>query len=140
MTVTKKQIGMIKAMQSRLGLDDAAYRAMLRHVAGKESATKLSGAEAARVIDHMRRLIGRDGASGAGRYRPRSDKAYVRRIHVVWRLLAEAGAVNKRGLNGFVRRMTGIDNVEWLEPEDGRKVNEALKAIAAREGVSLGRD
>ena len=116
--ITKKQIGLIKTLQSKAGLDDADYRSLLKRITGRTSCTKLTTKQAAAVIREL----------GGGRTAPRrSDKAYVRKIHVLWGLLVKAGVVNRSGLNGFVARQTKIDNVEWLEPQDGFKVIEALK-------------
>lgn len=133
MKASPKQIGFIKSLQSKAGMDDVAYRAMLNSVTGKTSATELTSVEAARVIERL------NGGTAHRKFRPRSDKAYVRRIYVVWRKLAEAGAVKADGLTAFVRNQTGVDTVEWLSPSQGNHINEALKAMAQRKGVSLDR-
>ena len=68
-----------------------------------------------------------------------SNKLYVRKIWVLWRLLLKAGIVGAKTPNGYVRRMAGVDNIEWLEPDQGYKIIEGLKSWCDRENVSYDR-
>ena len=47
---------------------------------------------------------------------------------------------DKRRIEGFVKRMTGIDRLEWLDAGQCEKVIEGLKAILAREQRKEGAD
>lgn len=60
----------IKAAWRKTGLDDSAYRAMLRHVAGVETSTRLDLASAARVLDHLNRNPGFARGARPTRVRP----------------------------------------------------------------------
>ena len=46
----------------------------------------------------------------------------------------------KQLIEGFVKRMTGIDRLEWLDAGQCEKVIEGLKAILAREQRKEGAD
>ncbi len=35
----------------------------------------------------------------------------------------------KKTPNGYVRRMAGVDNIEWLEPDQGYKIIEGFKVM-----------
>ena len=63
---------------------------------------------------------------------------YKRQIYA----LTEALGWNsdKRRIEGFVKRMTGIDRLEWLDAGQCEKVIEGLKAILAREQRKEGAD
>lgn len=92
----KAQIKAIKAAQRTLGLDDTTYRAMLRTQTGKDSATALTLAEGARVLDHLRRA----GAvnpkrpnqhGGKRRPVPAAGKAdLMAKVHALLHALSEA--------------------------------------------------
>ncbi|MBL8350492.1 MAG: DUF1018 domain-containing protein [Burkholderiaceae bacterium] len=91
----------IKAAQRQLGMDDDSYRTMLAaQCAGKRSATELTMAEQAKVLDYLRRLgavnpreAERQAARSGGRKRgtPAPDKAALR--HKLNALLDELGRV-----------------------------------------------
>lgn len=134
---SKKQIGLIKSLQSTRDLGDGEYRQLLIALTNKDSAKKLTVSEASRVIEHLKGGESEPTPHNR-RYRQKSDKPYVRRIYVVWRLLKDAGVVGD-GLNPFVKSQLGVDNVEWLTLEQGRKFNQTLKAMADRNGVNIDR-
>lgn len=132
-----------------LGLDDDTRRDLQLQVTGKPSLKLMSDPELEQVVDALKARGFRPAARGSVS-RPRRAPAArgdVRFCHVMWRLLAESGAVKTpgpEGLNLFIRRRferkwghvpIDIDAMcEWSEISD---VIDALKAWCAREGIDL---
>lgn len=129
----KAQLAQIHIAKAQLGLDDDTYRAMLWAVARVHSAADLDLTGRMRVLEHLR-------ASG---FRPKPPKAkapvvddhQTRKILVLWSQLEGAGALrdsSQAALNAFCRRVTKVDNIEWIGMRDASKLIEALKAWLAR--------
>jgi phage gp16-like protein len=94
---------MIHAGCRQLGLDAEARRALQQQVTGKASMSEMTAAELRLVVDRLKK----DGfeAKGGGRRKP-APRADLRLIHVLWRKLGEAGALerpDRAGLNAFIR-------------------------------------
>ncbi|HBM58541.1 MAG TPA: regulatory protein GemA [Citreicella sp.] len=87
----------------QLGLDAEARRALQQQVTGKASLSEMTAAELRLVVDRL----AKDGfkAETRGRRKP-APRADLRLIHVLWRKLGEAGALerpDRAGLNTFIR-------------------------------------
>lgn len=134
----KAQLAKIHIAKAAMGQDEDTYRAFLKRVTGKESASALSDKQMVAVLSAYRDA-GWDGAKKTGKWRPKSKKPYVRKIFVLWSLLVKAGKVNAKGLKAFVEGQTGVADPEWLTPAQGNNVLEALKAWLDREGVAYER-
>jgi phage gp16-like protein len=129
-TSRRRRLGIVHIAKVQLGLDDDAYRALLQRVTGKRSARSLSEGELGRVIDEMRSKGFTPKRSTA-----RSDKRHVRLIFALWNELRAAGKLRepeRSALRSFVRRMTGVEDPEWLSPKQANVVIEALKAWLRR--------
>lgn len=137
---------MIFAACRELGLDDEARHDLQLAVTGKASLSDMTEVELKAVVDRLKR----DGfnADFKGRKgRPKAERGDLRFIHVLWRLLGEAGALgdpSRAGLNAFVRKSFGdhwgtvpadIDMLRDAHRID--QVIQALKAWAARKGVQI---
>jgi hypothetical protein len=98
------------------------------------------------VVVELRRLGFGEARAGAGR-RPAASRADLRFIHVMWRLLGEAGALKKpgrAGLNSFIRSRfeakwgaIPVDIDVMREPGQINDVMRALKDWCGRAGVEL---
>ncbi|MDT8856451.1 regulatory protein GemA [Paracoccaceae bacterium Fryx2] len=147
---------MIRALQrmihvgcKQLGLDDDTRRDLQLVATGKASMAEMTEADLRKVVDTLKargfQAGFKDGSKpGKRAAAPRGD---VRFCHVMWRLLAEKGAVKVAGpdgLNAFVRARfenawgsvpIDIDALrEWQQISD---VVRALKAMCARAGIEL---
>lgn len=131
-----------------LGLDGETRRDLQLMVTGKASMQDMTDAELQRMVDalKMRGFVPAPALSHL-RSRPAAPRADVRFCHVMWRLLAQKGAVREpgpAGLNAFVRARfekkwghvpIDIDAMrEWGEIAD---VVDALKDWCRREGIDL---
>lgn len=135
----------IHACARAAGLDEDARRDVYARVAGLETLTGASDAAIRKIAAEMRRL------APARKRRSASAKPHVRMIYKLWWLLADAKAVarnmdRKRALNAFITSDKWAakwgdlpTDVEFLTPERGKDVIEALKEIARRENVDLKR-
>jgi hypothetical protein len=102
-----------------LGLDDATYRGVLWHRYHKESAANLTPREAADLIELFRQKG----------WRPVSF-AQLGLIHVLWRKLGEAGALEhseEGALASFVEHATGKSDLRRLTVREASRVIETLK-------------
>ena len=123
------------AKSPELGLSDEDLHAVVYRETGKESMKKLTQGEidkVARVLQNMKDGVQRDTTSkrtdeGGD---PRTEKQR-RKIYA----LTEALGWNddNRRINGFVKRVTHVDRIEWLSIAQCKKVIEGLKAILKRE-------
>ncbi|MEW5726308.1 MAG: regulatory protein GemA [Pseudomonadota bacterium] len=119
--------------KKELGWDDATYRAVLARVTGAGSAADLSVPKLSAMVDEMKRLGWKPKKAGG---RKLSSKPHVRKIFALWGDMSRRGAVKEptvKGLKSFVKRMTGVDDPEWLDAAQGQVVIEALKAWSVRE-------
>lgn len=117
----------IHLAKRELGLNEAAYRALLARVSGLDSAAQLDAAGRRRVLAELRRLGWRPMATAVS--------GQARLIRVLWLRLHRAGAVHERSeqaMNAFARRLTGVGEVRRLNSRQANTVIEALKAWLAR--------
>lgn len=135
-----------------LGLDDEARRDLQLVVTGKDSLSAMSEPEMERLVAELRKrgfkpalkAPAKAVAKARGKSAPRAD---LRFVHVLWRLLGEAGKLDnptREGLNAFVRRRFGkvwgavpldIDDLRDWENIDA--IVQALKEWCKREGVPI---
>lgn len=130
-----------------LGLDDDARRDLQRLATGKDSLSAMNDRELRLVVDQLKAKGFHPGRKGVRR--PRAERPDVRFAHVLWRLLADHGAVKVRGakgLNAFIRARfsdawgaTPIDIDRMRDATQIRAVIEALKAMCRREGIEVDR-
>lgn len=101
----------------------------------KESMKKLTQGEitdVARVLQNMKDSAAR--STGDKRTDEGGNPTTERQRRKIYALTEALGWNNdKRRIEGFVKRMTGIDRLEWLNTAQCEKVIEGLKAILARE-------
>lgn len=125
---------LIHTMLGKLGISDDEYRAILMDKFKKTSSLELNPAQKTLLINHLRALL--NGYKAASKPTPKtttSEKPQVRFIHALWNEMANLGIVrNRDGLRSFVAKMTGVEQVEWLQPEQLQKVTQALKAMKKR--------
>lgn len=91
-----------------LGLDADARRDLQQAATGKASMRDMTEADLRLVVDRLK-ASGFDPGSGRVRH-PRAPRADLRLVHVLWRMLGEAGELKqpgRAGLNAFIRRRFG---------------------------------
>ena len=111
------------AKSPELHLSDEDLHAVVFRETGKESMKKLSQGEineVARVLQNMKDTGG--------------DARTVQQRRKIFALTEELGwNDDPRRIQGFVKRVTGVDRLEWLTVAQCEKVIEGLKAMVARQ-------
>lgn len=128
-----------------LGLDSEARHDLQLEVCGKASMSDMNEAELKAVLSRLER-DGFKRSSGPRKHRaaPRAD---LRLMHVLWKKLGDAGAIDRpgrAGLNAFVRKRFGDTwgavpgDVDMLsDPAQIEAVIAALKAWGKRAGIDF---
>ncbi len=129
------ELAAIHVAVKQLGLDDGTYRAFLFATTGHRSAAELDDTQRQKVIELMRSRGFKRTPAEEKRARRMADNRQLAMIRGLWKKLRYAGALadpSERHLSSFVKKMTGIERAEWLNPEQAIKVIEALKSWLAR--------
>lgn len=124
----------IHIAKKECGMEDGDYRTFLaRHADGKTSAKHLNIAELSAVLDAFKHEQGWKPKA----FKPANSKQ-GRLVYALWGEAYRAGYVGSKRPTQFVRRQTGVDNVNFCTPEQLNDVIEGVKAIIARgeEGLS----
>lgn len=130
------QIKKIHALKGALKLDDELYRELLAAFKVKTS-TKLSIPKADELIKDLEEKAVSAGvwekrkpARKAKTTRKLADGEQARLIRYLWLQLHEAGKVqnsSEEALAAYVKRMTGVAALQWLDVNKASTVIEALK-------------
>lgn len=130
---------MIRVACTQLGIDDEQRRQIMRDVAGVSSSTGLDLAAADKVIAHLKKagFKMRPGTAkpAAKSSRPLADDAQSEKIRALWLTLHALGAVrnpSEAALAAYVKRVTGVDALQWLSSAQASTVIEAQKKWALR--------
>lgn len=145
--MTSPLIRLIHVGCRELGIDaDTRHDLQLRLV-GKASLSDMDEGELTKVLNELKEAGFKP--SGGKQARPVASRPAVRFCHVMWRLLSEADAVKTpgpSGLNAFIRARFAsawgsipIDIDRMQDEGQISDVNEALKAMCKRAGISLAR-
>lgn len=129
MAADKRRLWAI-AKSPELKLTEEEVHAIVLRETGKTSIRELSDRELAQVVQVLQEMKDRVG----GRKRSVSGRpetlALRSKIHA---LEKELGWDNDpKRLQGFVKRVTRVDRLEWLSPKQCSQVIEGLKAIIRR--------
>lgn len=135
MTADKRPLlAKIHIAKAQLNLDDDQYRDIVRRVTGKDSAAQCRYSQLVDLINEFKSLGWKTEKKKAFRRAP-SDG--IKKIYALWGKLQALGDVqstDKTALDAFVKKYTGIDSVQWLLPDQQRKIIEILKQWIKRIG------
>ena len=123
------------AKSPELHMTDEDLHALVYRETGKESIKALTQgqiSEVARVLQNMK-----DGVSRSTRPKRTDEGGDARTIQQRRKIYALTESLgwndNPQRIQGFVKRMTGVDRLEWLNVTQCEKVIEGLKAILKRQ-------
>jgi phage gp16-like protein len=116
---------------SEMGIEEAERRLLVRRITGKASTKECSAEELVAVVAELRR----QGWQGT----PKSyRRAEARKVAAMWVEAHGLGAVKDRSdqaLNAWVKRMTRVDRLEWVdEDRDFTVLIRGLQAMITRAG------
>ena len=130
------------AKSPELHMTDEDLHAVVYRETGKESIKALTQGqinEVARVLQNMK-----DGVSRSTRPKRTDEGGDVRTVQQrrkIYALTEQLGwNDNPQRIQGFVKRMTGVDRLEWLNVAQCEKVIEGLKAILKRQERTEGEE
>lgn len=124
-------LAQIHIARQQLGLEEDDYRSILERVTGKRSSAELSDTQRRAVIAELKRR----GFKSRGANRRKSSKPYVRKVFALWGELKRTGVWREPGiasLRAFVKKMAGVDDPEFMDHDEARKVIEAMKKMQER--------
>ncbi|WP_062497037.1 gp16 family protein [Gluconobacter potus] len=117
--------------RKQLCLDEDAFRDRLERETGKRSMRQMSIAELDKVLDGFKK----DGFRPARRPAV-SSRPEVRKVFALWKELDDQDKLRSGGsresLRAFVKRMTGVDDPNFMSGAQAGVVIEALKAWGER--------
>lgn len=123
------------AKSPELRLSDEDLHAVVYRETRKESMKKLTQGEintVARVLQNMKDSVNSDPRTK--RTDTGGDARTVQQRRKIYALTEALGwNSDPKRIQGFVKRMTGVDRLEWLNVAQCEKVIEGLKAMVARQ-------
>jgi len=139
--IRKRELAQIHVAKTQLGLDDGTYRAMLWTVARVKSAADLDWSGRKKVLDHLKsKGFKIKPGKKSKATRPLASDDQSKMIRGLWLELHDYGYVEnpaESALAAFVKRMTGVDALQWLNSIQASKVIEDLKKWLARDGHKI---
>lgn len=128
-------IRLIHVAKRELQMDDETYRAALSlSVPGKTSAKDMTIVELEKALEalkkkgfQIRRTVGT---------RPLADDAQSKKLRALWLEMHTQGIVKRAeesALAAYVKRLTGVDALQWLNTDQASRVIETLKKWQSRE-------
>ncbi|MFG0233553.1 gp16 family protein [Achromobacter sp. 413638] len=132
----QRLIRLVHIAQRELKLDKETYRAALLTVTGgkKDSCSSMSAAELQLALDHFKRF-GFKVRLKPRPSRPVDTEATSKKIRALWLLLRDLGAVNnasEEALAAYVKRITGVDALQWIDGRQAERTIETMKKWAMR--------
>jgi phage gp16-like protein len=128
----QRLIRLIHVAKRDLVMEEDVYRDILKHVGGEESSKDLTLVGLEKVLHHMKNAgfrVRRKKPQTASN-RPLADDPQSKKIRALWLSLHEAGAVknpSEAALAAYVKRITGVDALQWISSEQASRVIETLK-------------
>lgn len=121
----------------QLGLDSDMRHDLQLAVTGKASMADMTPAELQAVVQELEKRGFKPGFKEAAKgCRPAASRADLRFIHVLWRLLGEAGALERPGrdgLNAFLRarfeRKWGAVPIDIDALREAGQINDVIRAL-----------
>lgn len=136
----QRLIRLVHIARRDLRLDADTYRAALRAVTGgkKDSCSAMSAVELQRALDHFKRVgfkVRIKSKDQAEPSRPLEQHAMSTKIRAIWLMLHELGAIkdpSEAALAAYVKRITKVEALQWIDGEQFERVIETLKMWALR--------
>jgi phage gp16-like protein len=143
-------IKLVHVARRDLAIPDDEWRALLQTKFHVESSKDLDISGLYRLVEHLKKCgfkvrhkVGKAGraAPSSGASRPLAGAARARpdeaaKIRALWLFLhTDLGLVNdpsERALSAYLKRITGVEALQWLDPQKTYQVIETLKKWAER--------
>ncbi|MBF0392299.1 MAG: regulatory protein GemA [Alphaproteobacteria bacterium] len=135
MPVDRKQLSLIHVAKTRLGMEDADYRALLKRMGGVDSAKNLDLAGFQRMMDAFSRL-GFHSDFAERNFGSRVGMASARQVAMIRTLWGRftGGEGDDASLGKWLEKKFKISSVRFITREAAQKVIAALLAMCERVG------
>lgn len=131
----RRELAQIHIAIKELGMDDGTYRQLLANIqVGCSSSKDLSPAGRKKLLERLKIAGWRPKlAKKKGKITAKSPQD--RKIRAIWLELAASGHVknaSEAALAAYVKRQTGIEQLQWLSTSQASQVIESLKQWVER--------
>lgn len=131
-------IAKIHIAKKQLAMKDDDYRSFLERVTGKTSCKDMTVPKLKDVLEQMKGLgfKAKSNPAQAGT-RKLAASPQAKKIRAMWLDMHSTGVVKDQSegaLAAFVKTVTGIDDMKWLDSKDANKVINALRGWIRRTG------
>lgn len=135
MSISKGVLSKIHIAKGQLGMDDDSYRALLRRVAGVESAKDLNTRQAGRLMVELERLGFKPKPSSKAKGKPHNFAQLSGEIEVIEAQLTDMGLPWSYA-DAIAKRQFGVEKVAWLKtPKQLTAVLAALHVEQEKRGL-----
>jgi len=135
----QRLILLIHVAKRDLSMDDETYRAILQRIGKKASSADLTIPELEKVLEHLKRsgfkVRSKAKPAQAKSSRPLAQDGASKKIRALWLFLHELGAVknpSEEALAAYVKRIAGVDALQWINGEQAERLIETMKKWAMR--------
>lgn len=140
-----EQYRQIHGLVRLLGMNDEAYRDMLRDRYQVESSKQLSTQQRSSLIKSLREQVhGKVQKFNelSGRAKHKASPAQLRAIEAMWAQVsrAETPEDRRKALNAFCKRLTGVEVVTWICKDDAKVLIKAIHAMGAQSPEEFNRN
>ncbi|WP_294111865.1 regulatory protein GemA [uncultured Fibrobacter sp.] len=140
-----EQYRQIHGLVRLLGMNDEAYRDMLRDRYQVESSKQLSTQQRSSLIKSLREQVHGKAQKFnelSGRAKHKASPAQLRAIEAMWAQVsrAETSEDRRKALNSFCKRLTGVEVVTWICKEDAKVLIKAIHAMGAQSPEEFNRN
>lgn len=127
------------AKSPELGMTDEELHLLVLSHTGKDSIKQLNKMELGMMVSVLADM--KDSAKGAkNRKRQTGNPATVNQRKKVYKLAESLGWTKKARINGFCRKMFGVESVDWLNYMQCSDLIEALKSMVERKEKEDGKE
>lgn len=126
----KSELAKIHIAKADLRLTQGDYESLLWTVCRVRTAADLDWTGRKKLLDHFQKLGWKPK-----RHRKLAQGATARKIRSLWLQLRDIGVLenpDEAALLAYVKRMTDVDRLEWLNDAQERRVIESLKQWLTR--------
>ena len=127
-------VKLIHVAKRELRMDEPTYRAMLLASGGAQSTAHMAAPALERVLAHLKRS-GFKVRVPAAPSRPLDTRTQARKVRALWLMLHALGVVrdpSEAALAAYVKRIAGIDALQWAREAQLHQLIETLKRWAMR--------
>lgn len=134
MQISKEQIKIIHVAKNQLKLSNENYYAMLQGL-NAGSSKELSFEDANELIEEFKKLGFKLNSSRInysqfnGRGKGYATPKQMRKIEAMWMTHPAVKSRDKDSMNKFIKRIAGVDRLEWLRIERVDKVIKAIESL-----------